>query len=229
MRTRLAAGVVALSVGVLAVGAVPASAALAKSVSPSQLNQLGNNLNKTSHLTFLATYQGMSGGKTLSVTIAQAPPKSSFTFASGGSSGVVINNGQANYICSNQAGKETCVSEGTGSANPFTAIENLFSASAAAAALTSAGAQLRAHQAGFKVLSGTTNFAGQSSTCITVTTHGNKTGKFCVTKKGILAYSGISSTQYFQLTHYSSSPSSSLFVLPAGATIVSIPSGTNIP
>jgi hypothetical protein len=229
MRTRIAAGAAALSVGLLAVAAVPATASLAKSVSPTQLSQLQKNLGKYSHLTFLATYQGASGGKTINVTIAQSPPKSSFTFASGTNTGVVINDGTKNYICSNQAGKQTCISEGTGSANPFLAIENLFSSVTAANALAAAGASLRAHQVGFKVVSGTSTFAGQAATCITVTTHGNKTGKFCVTKKGILAYSGISSTQYFQLTKYSSSPAASLFALPAGATVITIPGGAGIP
>jgi hypothetical protein len=213
----------------LAVAAVPATASLAKTISQSQLNQLEKNLNRTSHLTYLATYQGSSAGKTYNVTIAQSPPKSSFSYTSGSTSGVVINDGKTNYICSSQNGKETCISEGTGSANPFLTIENLFSSASAVAALTSAGAELRAHQVGLKLISGTSTFAGQSSTCITVTTHGSKTAKFCVTKKGILAYSGISSTQNFTLVKYSSSPAASLFALPAGATVITIPGGAGIP
>jgi hypothetical protein len=230
MGTRIAAGAAALSVGLLAVAAAPASASLSKSISQSQLNTLKNNLGKTSHLTYEAVYQGISGGKTINVTIAQSPPKSSFNFASGGNSGVLINNGTATYICSDQGGKETCISYGAGSStNPFLAIENLFSSATAAAALASAGAELHAHQTGLKVVSGTSTFAGQSATCVTVSTKGTKTGKFCVTKKGVLAYSGTSSTQYFQLTKFSSSPPSSLFSLPAGATTITLPPGVSIP
>ena len=60
-------------------------------------------------------------------------------------------------------------------------------------------------------------FAGQPSTCVSVTVRG-KAGKYCVTKQGILSYSGERSSSYFKLTKYSSKPSASLFSLPAGAT-----------
>ncbi len=56
-----------------------------------------------------------------------------------------------------------------------------------------------------------------------------KSGKYCVTKQGILSYSGSSSSSYFELTKYSSSPPSSLFSLPAGATTQTLPVGSSIP
>ena len=71
------------------------------------------------------------------------------------------------------------------------------------------------------------SFAGQSATCVTVTSQG-KSGKYCVTKQGILAYAG-SSSGYFQLTKFTSSPPASLFQLPAGATTVTIPGGGTLP
>jgi hypothetical protein len=71
------------------------------------------------------------------------------------------------------------------------------------------------------VSSSAATFAGQPSTCITVTVR-SRSAKYCVTKQGILAYSGISS-DYFKLTQYSSSPPASLFSLPAWATTQSAP------
>ena len=50
-----------------------------------------------------------------------------------------------------------------------------------------------------------------------------KTGKYCVTKQGLLSYSGSSKSSYFELTKYSSKPPASLFTLPAGATTADAP------
>ncbi len=54
-------------------------------------------------------------------------------------------------------------------------------------------------------------------------------GRYCVTKQGLLSYSGSSSSSYFELTKYSSKPPASLFSLPAGATTQTLPGGTSIP
>ena len=81
---------------------------------------------------------------------------------------------------------------------------------------------------GIKVSSSSASYAGQPSTCVTVSVHG-KGGKYCVTKQGILSYSGSSSSDYFQMTKYSSKPPASLFTLPAGATTVTVPGGNSIP
>jgi hypothetical protein len=211
----------------MAVAVVPASAAVGKSVSSSQLKTLQNLLGKGKHLTYEAVYKSVSGGQTTTVTIAQAPPKSVFST----SSGQVINTGKSTYYCGSSSGKETCANTGSGT-NPFLGLESLFSSGAAAAALTEAKTGLVTRVLGIKSTASSANFAGQSSTCLTVNVRGKTSGKFCFTKQGILAYSGSSSTQYFQLTKYVSNPPSSLFQLPAGASTVTIPSlpgGVTIP
>ena len=81
---------------------------------------------------------------------------------------------------------------------------------------------------GIKVSSSSASYAGQPSTCLTVSVHG-KGGKYCVTKQGLLSYSGSSSSDYFQMTKYSSKPPASLFTLPAGATTVTVPGGISTP
>jgi hypothetical protein len=54
-------------------------------------------------------------------------------------------------------------------------------------------------------------------------------GKYCVTKQGLLSYSGSSSSGYFELTKFSTKPAATLFALPAGATTVTLPGGVSIP
>ena len=78
--------------------------------------------------------------------------------------------------------------------------------------------------------SSTATFAGQPSTCVSVSVRG-RGGKYCVTKQGILSYSGSASnsSSYFELTKYSSRPPASLFSLPAGATTATLPGGGSIP
>jgi hypothetical protein len=118
-----------------------------------------------------------------------------------------------------------CIKE-SGS-NPLLSFEDLFSPAAALAALNEAKVGAIARAYGVTVNSSSGKYAGQSATCFTVSRHGQGTGKYCVTSQGILAYvstANNSKNNYFELTHLSSHPSSSLFNLPAGATTVTIPS-----
>jgi hypothetical protein len=55
-----------------------------------------------------------------------------------------------------------------------------------------------------------------------------RSAKYCVTKQGILAYTGTSS-DYVMLTAYSSNPPAELFTLPPGATTQSAPGGSSGP
>ncbi|HEX3334160.1 MAG TPA: hypothetical protein VHS57_07450 [Acidimicrobiales bacterium] len=232
MRTRLltlagAPGLaVALGLG-LAVAVVPALPASAKQISSSQIKSLENELTKTNHLTYEATYTAVNGGQRETVTIAQAPPKSYFN----ASTGSVINNGKTTYFCSQKSsgGGEQCITEnGT---SPLLGLEDLFSPTAAVAALTEAKQGLVsrtiARALGVNVSTSSGNYGGQSATCISVSARGKGAGKYCITNKGILAYATTSNnagSNYFELTKFSSSPSSSLFSTPAGATTVTIPS-----
>ena len=58
------------------------------------------------------------------------------------------------------------------------------------AALAEAKEGLVSKLLGIEVSSSSASFAGQPSTCVTVTVHG-KGGRYCVTKQGILSYSGV--------------------------------------
>ena len=62
---------------------------------------------------------------------------------------------------------------------------------AALGALAEAKEGLVSKPLGIEVSSSSASFAGQPSTCVTVSGHG-KVGRYCVTKQGILSYSGSS-------------------------------------
>jgi hypothetical protein len=237
---------------------LPASAASAKSVSKSQLNQLTNQINQAKkNLTYVAVYESSSGGKTSTITFAQQKNKSLFSTSDGGS---VVSNGKTTYYCSansgnsgnsgntgsssnsgntgnsgsttatTKAGATTCVS--MGGSNPLASLQNTFGPAAVVTALNLAKTELGSKLAGIKITSSSATFAGQPSTCVTVTGHGQG-GKYCVTNKGVLAYLGDSSgSGIFQLTSYSSKPPPSLFQLPSGATtqtLPTLPGGPSIP
>lgn len=234
MRTRVLTLVAAPGLA-LALVVLPALPAAAKQISESQIKALQNELNKNNHLTYEATYTAVNGGQKETVTIAQAPPKSYFT----ASTGSVINNGKTTYFCSQKSSGsgEQCITEsGT---SPLLGLEDLFSPTAALAALSEAKEGLVsksiARVLGVNVSTSSGNYAGQSATCVTVSARGKGSGKYCVTDKGVLAYATTSNNpngNYFQLTKYASNPSSSLFSPPAGATTVTIPSsvsGVSIP
>jgi hypothetical protein len=241
MRTRVF-GAIAL-IALAAALVLPSATASAKPVSKANLKALTNSINRAKHLTFAATYTAVNGGQTSTVTIAQKPPKSNFS----SSGGEVINDGKHTYYCSSTggggtgssgnsgssstsgssgnsgntgSGKSTCIS--VKGSNPLLGIEAAYSSTAALSAFAQARQGLVSRLLGIKVSSSSATFAGQPSTCITVTVRG-RTAKYCVTKQGILAYSGTGS-DYFKLTQYSSNPSASLFSLPAGATTQSVPS-----
>jgi hypothetical protein len=112
--------------------------------------------------------------------------------------------------------------------NPLLGLEDIFSPTVALGALAEAKEGIVSRLLGIKVSSSSGTFAGQPSTCVTVTVR-SKGGKYCVTKQGLLSYSGSSSSSYFELTKYSSKPPASLFSLPTGATTETLPGGTSIP
>ena len=108
-------------------------------------------------------------------------------------------------------------------------LESFFSPTIALTLFSEAKNAAIAHALGIKVSSSSATFAGQPSTCVSVSVKG-KASKYCVTKQGILSYSGSpSSSSYFQLTKYSSKPPASLFAVPAGATITTLPGGASLP
>ena len=232
---------VAAVMGSAAALALSPAVASAKPISNANLKALTNSINRAKHLTYSATYTAVASGKTSTVTIAQKPPKSNFS-ASGGQ---VINNGKTTYYCSTNGGpgstgtsgstatdnsgtatgKTTCVS--VHGSNPLLGLEDTFSPTLALRAFALARQGIVSRLLGTKASSSSATFAGQPSTCVSVSVRG-RSAKYCVTNQGVLAYAGTAS-DYIMLTAYSSNPPAGLFTLPAGATTQAVPRGSSSP
>jgi hypothetical protein len=253
MRTRLPA--VAAVVSSAAALVLNPAVASAKPVSNVDLKALTNSVNRAKHLTYSATYTAVAGGKTSTVTIAQKPPKSNFSASGGqvinngkttyycsnkggtgggagasggtGTSGGTGSTGNTGSSGNSGAatGKTTCVA--VHGSNPLLGLEDAFSPTLALRAVAVARQGIVSRLLGTKVSSSSATFAGQPSTCVTVSVRG-RSAKYCVTKQGVLAYSGTSS-DYLMLTAYSSNPPAGLFTLPAGATTQNVPRGSPSP
>jgi hypothetical protein len=245
--TAAIATVAALGLGTLVLGPVPAASA--KTISSQNLKALANELSRGKHLTYSLEYKSVSGGTTSTVSIAQAPPKT--YFASGGTlildtgkttyyctpntsgnsgsgnsgsgnSGNSGNSGAATTTTTSKpagTGSLQCVTEKAG--GTFADFEDLFSDGTVLSTFDQAEESAVARALGIRLSASSASFAGQPSTCITVSRRG-QTGKYCVTKQGLLSYSG-SGKNYFEMVKYSAHPAGSLFDLPAGATTVTIP------
>lgn len=192
----------------------PKSASGAGSTS-SKLSSLSSSIQGAENTSFKAIYSATDNGQSETVTYEQAPPKVLFAV----SSGEVINNGTATYFCTT-TGTKTCLS--TTTEDPLASLLQAFSAKTAVSNLQQAESQLAAKVAGYSASFSSETFAGQASTCATVTEPAG-TEKVCVTGNGELAYVSSSPSQVFQMTSYSTSVSPSDFSLPAGATIVTEP------
>jgi hypothetical protein len=183
----------------------------------SKIEALSSSLQGEEKATFKAVYTITNAGTIQTVTIEQSPPKSLFT-TKGGS---VIDTGTATYFCSD-SGQSFC--ESTGTSDPLASLTALFSPQTALAELKAVQAEAAAHAAGYNVSFSSGTYGGQSTTCANVT---GTTGavKYCITKQGLLAYAS-SPGGSLALTSFSSSAPASDFALPAGATIMTIPTGT---
>lgn len=183
----------------------------------SQLQALTAAVQAEEHGTYKAVYTAVQNGQTQTVTFEQEPPKSYFS-TSGGS---VIDTGTTTYFCSDSSGQQACVST-SGSTNPLAGLLQLFSPATAISALQQAETEAAAHIAGVSVSFSSATFAGQDATCVTASNNG-QSGKYCVTRSGLLAYEGANGNS-FSLTSFSASVTESDFAPPAGASVQTIPS-----
>ena len=186
-----------------------------------QIQSLSTAVRTGQHATFKATYGAHNaGGTSESVTLEQMPPKS--VFSSGTSS--VLDDGTHTYFCSPSGGSEQCVSEavrGSGT-SPLASITATFDPATLLNELQAAEAAAVAHRAGYSLAFSEATYAGLAAKCVNFT-HASTTVKYCVTNSGILAYvSSAGST--FELTAFSASPPARDFALPAGATVITVPS-----
>jgi len=181
-----------------------------------QLSTIASSVEAGKQATYKAVYTYSGAGSNGPITIEQKPPKTLFKT----SAGDLIDTGTTTYYCAT-TGTPTCLSVGTGTANPLAGLSDAFNPDTAVAAIQAAEAEGAAHVSGYNVSFSTQSFGGASADCVTVSS-GSQTGKYCVTKAGVLAYEG-TATASFQLTSYSTNVADSDFSLPAGATITTYP------
>jgi len=213
--------------------AVPSTAA--SGGSSSQLKSFGGTIEAAKSATFKATYTSTtSGGTTQTVTLAQAPPKQLFsTTDSSGNVSTLLNTGTATYSCdTSPGGTPTCTPLGsTGMASALSAVIGVHNGSAALTAINSWQSIVGAHLSGASLTFTDPTIAGQPVRCANWSYQGSS-ATYCVTSGGVLAKvrasggSGSSAaSSNFELTSLTTSPPASDFEVPAGATVVTIPSG----
>jgi hypothetical protein len=187
----------------------------------SRLGSLSNSMKGAETAPFKATYSATDNGKMETITYEQDPPK----FLFGTTAGEVVDTGSTTYFCST-TGAASCFSSST--EDPLAALLQALSPKTYIGSLQAAQAALAAKTAGYSTSFSNQTFAGQPSTCVTIS-QSSGTEKVCVTGTGELAYVSTSPAQVFALTGYSASVSASDFSLPPGASVVTIPTGITVP
>jgi hypothetical protein len=192
----------------------------------SELKKLEGNIANTSHLKYKATYTITSDGKTQTITVEEAAPKSAFKTAQAD----VIDTGTKTYYCSMQASQNICFSES--GANLLGGLTTLFSPATIAQAMKTYGVELGSKLSGFSVSTSSSKYAGQSATCISAVSK-TTSGKYCILNNGVTAFVSGSGTHgsttnagQIKLTAFSSNPPSSDFSLPAGAHVENLGGST---
>jgi hypothetical protein len=128
----------------------------------SRLAAVSNSMKGAEGAPFKATYSAMANGKTETITFEQDPPR----FLFGTSGGEVVDTGSTTYFCST-TGTPSCFSSST--EDPLAALLQELSPKTYVASLQAAQAALAARTAGYNATFSTQTFAGQPSTCVTIT------------------------------------------------------------
>ena len=196
----------------------------------SKLNALTGNVKSAQKSTFQAVYTSTSGGTTSTITLAQSPPKQLFSSTDpSGSTTSLINTGTTTYSCSGGSGSTTCTSIGGGAAaGALTSLISVYNGSAALSVLNSWQAVIASHVTGVSLTFTDETIAGQPSTCAHWSHQGDQ-ATYCVTSTGVLAKVESSGGQSFALTSYTHAPPASIFAVPQGATVVTLPGGVTAP
>jgi hypothetical protein len=246
VRARWALGVAAVAAGTLAAGCggsstSPSSTAAATGSTSgaggtsSQLKSLGGTIEAAKNATFKAVYTSTSSGAgTETVTLEQSPPKQVFsTTDSSGSISTLLNTGTATYACSaSPDSAPTCTSmAAAGGAGALSALIGVYNGSAALSVINGWQSIVAAHLTGVSLTFSNATVAGQPVRCAKWSYQGSD-ATYCVTGAGVLAKvatsgggSSSASRSNFELTSFTTSPPASDFELPAGATVVTVPTG----
>jgi len=208
----------------------------------STMDAFTNKIKSGEATTFEATYV-TTGGSPATIVYAVAPPQgllfkdtpsATISNSSGGNSNVdIVVNPSGEYLCtppstsgSGSGSTWSCEKLPKASAADYNNILDFYTPAHWVKFLD--GFALAAGFAGDKVSSSTMTVNGFAMTCVDLVAPGiTGTSKICTTAQNILGYVKVAQdATSFEITKYSSSPSASLFQLPPGATITTIPTST---
>lgn len=221
MRRRAAAVAAAAGLAVLsaplAAGASPvARPAAVHEGKQAVLVQMEDDLKAETSVTFAATYEGVGSGNATTFSYDQKPSDWLFSGFESTTKVEVVRIGNKVYSCDLSSTPPLCAveSEASYGGTAFGVFADL-----ALQELELDSSLESSHVAGFSVTTSSRTLAGQRSTCATISVEGTRT-EICVTDAhGVLDYEGQAGLEDGTLLErYSSSVSSSLFVLPKGAT-----------
>jgi hypothetical protein len=198
------------------------------------IDDFSSGLQSGAPSTFEATYSTTTGAPATVVYAVEPPKDVALTETQPGNSSNVdfIVNSTGEYLCTQGGGGSWSCQEGTGAAaNEQQAIVDLYTPSHWVKFLDTFS--LAAGFAGDKITTSSMSINGFQMSCVDFVASG-VAGKstICSTAQHLLGYVQFaSSSTSFEITRYSTSPSSSLFTVPVGATIttVQIPTPTSSP
>jgi hypothetical protein len=191
----------------------------------STIDSFTQNLQSTKNSPFEATYM-TTGSSPATVIYAVDPLSGGLAFhetqtGSSASNVQAIVNSSGEYVCnqSGAAGAWSCQKLGQADAASENKIFDVYTPSHWISFLK--GVSLVAGLSGDKVTTSTMSLNGFDMNCVDLVAQGvTGTSTICSTSQGILGYVSVASdSTTFEITNFSSSPASSLFELPPGATI----------
>ena len=203
-----------------------------------RLSALATDVQSAQKSTFQAVYSASGSSGISTITLAKSPPQE--LFSSTDSTGAVtslINTGTTTYSCSgggSGGSAVTCTTIGGKAASAaLTNIIHVYDGTAALTVFKAWQSAIVSRVAGAGLTFNSATIAGQPSTCANWS-RGSESATYCVTTSGVLAKveaSGGSSGSgaSFVLTSYTTSPPASLFAVPQGATVVTLPAGVTAP
>jgi hypothetical protein len=228
---------VALLVGGLGLAGCSAISAVQSAVhtvegNKSTVDAFTDKIQSGAAMPFEATYV-TTGSAPATIVYAVEPPKGlAFTDTPSGSGGVsadIVVNSSGEYSCSppSGSGSWSCQKLDPVSAQTENQIFDLYTPSHWVGFLRDFS--LAAGFAGDKVTSSSMTVNGFAMSCVDFVASGVAgTSTICTTAQGILGYVNVASdSTTFEIKSFTSSPSTSLFQLPPGATITTIPTPTS--
>jgi hypothetical protein len=230
----VAVAIVLGSVGLTSCGVVKAVRKVEQDVKGNKatIDTFTNKISSSEGTTFEATYV-TTGSSPATVVYAVQPPKGlafvdTPTGASTSTLDIIVNSsGEYSCSASGSVSGPTCQKLGTADASAENQIFDFYTPSHWTTFLRDFS--LAAGLAGDKVTSSTMSVNGFSMQCVDFNASGVPgTSTICTTSQGILGYVKVATNATsFEIKSYSASPPASLFQLPAGATITTIPTTTS--